>query len=100
MLQDKRYILFSRYWIDLGLIGIFPVVSLILLNYGIYTKIRKSTRFRKLHDNNVTTGRLATYRAKQVGIMDNKLEVLASIDMFAEVEWPLGCTYVCLSILT
>ena len=35
-----RYIVFSRYWTDLICIGIFPLAALILLNYGIYTKIR------------------------------------------------------------
>ena len=40
-LFSTRYIVFSRYWTDLICIGIFPLFALILLNYGIYTKIRK-----------------------------------------------------------
>ncbi len=45
-----RYIMFSRYWTEIIVIGILPLVALIGLNYGIYLKIRKSARFRKLND--------------------------------------------------
>ena len=42
--------MFSRYWTEIIVIGILPLLALICLNYGIYLKIRKSARFRKLHD--------------------------------------------------
>ena len=42
--------MFSRYWTEIIVIGILPLVALIGLNYGIYLKIRKSARFRKLND--------------------------------------------------
>ena len=45
-----RYIMFSRYWTEIIVIGILPLLALICLNYGIYLKIRKSVRFRKLND--------------------------------------------------
>lgn len=48
-------------------IGILPLLALIMLNYGIYVKIRKSTKFRKLHDNNIKSGgRPVTYRITQL----------------------------------
>ena len=50
LMADERYIVFSRYWTEIIVIGILPLVALILLNYGIYSKIRKSTKFRKLHN--------------------------------------------------
>jgi hypothetical protein len=31
--------------------GILPLLALVCLNYGIYSKIRKSAKFRRLHDN-------------------------------------------------
>ena len=42
--------MFSRYWTEIIVIGILPLLALISLNYGIYLKIRKSARFRKLND--------------------------------------------------
>ena len=45
-----RYIMFSRYWNEIVVIGILPLLALITLNYGIYLKIRKSAKFRKLND--------------------------------------------------
>lgn len=42
--------MFSRYWTEIIVIGILPLLALICLNYGIYLKIRKSARFRKLND--------------------------------------------------
>lgn len=50
LMADERYIVFSRYWNEIVVMGILPLLGLILLNYGIYTKIRKSNKFRKLHD--------------------------------------------------
>ena len=41
--------MFSRYWTEIIVIGIFPLLTLISLNFGIYLKIRKSARFRKLN---------------------------------------------------
>ncbi len=32
--------MFSRYWTELIVIGILPLCALVLLNYGIYVKIR------------------------------------------------------------
>ena len=42
--------MFSRYWTEIIVIGILPLLTLICLNYGIYLKIRKSAKFRKLND--------------------------------------------------
>ena len=42
--------MFSRYWTEIIVNGILPLLALIGLNYGIYLKIRKSARFRKLND--------------------------------------------------
>ena len=42
--------MFSRYWNEIVVIGILPLLALITLNYGIYLKIRKSAKFRKLND--------------------------------------------------
>ena len=39
--------------------GFLPLFALIGLNYGIYTKIRKSAKFRRLHENAVTFRRAA-----------------------------------------
>lgn len=50
LMADERYIMFSRYWTEIIVIGILPLLALICLNYGIYLKIRKSARFRKLND--------------------------------------------------
>ena len=38
--------MFSRYWTEIIVNGILPLLALIGLNYGIYLKIRKSARFR------------------------------------------------------
>ena len=42
--------MFSRYWTEIIVIGILPLLTLICLNYGIYLKIIKSAKFRKLND--------------------------------------------------
>ena len=42
--------MFSRYWTEIIAIGILPLLTLVCLNYGIYLKIRKSAKFRKLND--------------------------------------------------
>ena len=52
-MQDSRYVRFSRYWNEIIVIGFAPLLALSLLNYGIYTKIRKSTKFRQLHDKSM-----------------------------------------------
>ena len=59
LMQDERYIIFSRYWTEIVVIGILPILALIMLNYGIYVKIRKSTKFRKLHDKSCAAPTLA-----------------------------------------
>ena len=49
----------SRYWTEIVVTGFLPLFALIGLNYGIYTKIRKSAKFRRLHENAVTFRRTA-----------------------------------------
>ena len=58
--------MFSRYWTEIIVIGILPLLALICLNYGIYLKIRKSAKFRKLNDGFVVRFGKAGQRSNNV----------------------------------
>lgn len=47
ILSDERYIMFSRYWTEIFVTGVLPLVALVYLNYGIYVEIRNSKKFRQ-----------------------------------------------------
>ncbi|QQP49426.1 Uncharacterized protein FKW44_010101 [Caligus rogercresseyi] len=51
LMKNEHYVVFSK-WQEIVLTGILPLLALIILNYGIYTKIRKSTKFRKKTSGN------------------------------------------------
>ena len=73
--------MFSRYWTEIIVNGILPLLALIGLNYGIYLKIRKSARFRKLNDGGFVM-RFTTKRkpnteeksAKQVQVISHECD--------------------------
>lgn len=50
IMSDERYIMFSRYWTEIFVTGVLPLLALVFLNYGIYTEIRNSAKFRQNHD--------------------------------------------------
>jgi len=50
IMSDERYIMFSRYWTEILVTGVLPLLALVFLNYGIYTEIRNSAKFRQSHD--------------------------------------------------
>jgi hypothetical protein len=39
--------MFSRYWTEIFVTGVLPLVALVYLNYGIYVEIRNSKKFRQ-----------------------------------------------------
>nr|XP_040569928.1 FMRFamide receptor-like [Lepeophtheirus salmonis] len=51
LMKNEHYVIFSK-WQEIVLTGILPLLALIILNYGIYAKIRKSTKFRKKTSSN------------------------------------------------
>ena len=60
---DERYVMFSRYWTEIIVIGVLPLIALVALNYGIYVKIRKSVKFRNTNEQNAGkrgTGSMST----------------------------------------
>ena len=61
--------MFSRYWTEIIVNGILPLLALIGLNYGIYLKIRKSARFRKLNSG----GFVLRFRTKRGGLNEENL---------------------------
>lgn len=50
IMGDERYIMFSRYWTEIFVTGVLPLLALVFLNYGIYTEIRNSAKFRQNND--------------------------------------------------
>ena len=50
LMRDERYVVLSRYWNDIIVTGVFPILGLTCLNLSIYRKIRNSNKFRQLHD--------------------------------------------------
>jgi hypothetical protein len=50
IMGDERYIMFSRYWTEIFVTGVLPLVALVFLNHGIYSEIRNSAKFRQKHD--------------------------------------------------
>lgn len=50
LLGDHMYTVFSRYWTEIIVSGLLPLLALIVLNHRIYVKIRKSAIFRRLND--------------------------------------------------
>ena len=42
--EDKAYIVFCSWWVDLIVFGIVPLVSLVVFNLKIYLKVRSSDR--------------------------------------------------------
>ena len=42
--EDKAYIVFCSWWVDLIVFGIVPLVSLVVFNMKIYLKVRSSDR--------------------------------------------------------
>ena len=81
-----RYIMFSRYWTEIIVNGILPLLALIGLNYGIYLKIRKSARFRKL---NGTSGFVMRFKAKRQS-MPNTEENIALQHLHVNHNWDNG----------
>ena len=78
--QNLKIIQLHRYWTEIVVTGLLPLLALICLNYGIYAKIRKSAKFRRLHDNTIkfrrttTTTRDATTRQEQQRKSDTTVE--------------------------
>ena len=50
IMGDERYIMFSRYWTEIFVTGVLPLLALVFLNYGIYSEIRNSAKFRQNND--------------------------------------------------
>ena len=70
--------MFSRYWTEIIVIGIFPLLTLISLNFGIYLKIRKSARFRKLNTGFVL--RFSKKRKKSNAAENKKVATTVAAD--------------------
>jgi len=49
-MQEEVYVIFTRYWNDIVLIGVLPILALTYFNQRIWCKIRSSRRFRRLHE--------------------------------------------------
>ena len=64
-MQDENYVVFSRYWNEIFITGVLPVLALTFFNLSIWRKIRSSHRFRKLHDKSKTASFATTSYARQ-----------------------------------
>ena len=79
--------MFSRYWTEIIVNGILPLLALIGLNYGIYLKIRKSARFRKL---NGTSGFVMRFKAKRQSMPNTAEENTALQHLHVNHNWDNG----------
>ncbi len=50
LMMSEDYVVFSRYWNEIFITGVLPIVALSFFNLSIWRKIRSSHKFRKLHE--------------------------------------------------
>ena len=78
--------MFSRYWTEIIVNGILPLLALIGLNYGIYLKIRKSARFRKLNDGGFVM-RFTTNRKRSNSEENNTVQQVQVTNQTCDHDW-------------
>ena len=93
IMSDERYIMFSRYWTEIIVTGALPLIALVFLNYGIYSEIRNSAKFRQDHKNipsrqSQKSSRVRIHSTINMDNLDerNRLNVRASTSSASSVE--------------
>jgi hypothetical protein len=62
--EDPMYVQFNAYWNELLVTGLLPLISLIIMNFRIYLKIRASSNFAQSFEKSETKGSSKTFKLK------------------------------------